>query len=90
MLDRTVWGPLEREENRALPDLAPREIAALAPLCALMLWIGLAPKPFLEPSRPALEAVLAAYQARAAAPPPAAPALREAAVQSAAAPEAAP
>ncbi len=80
MLDRTVWGPLEREENRGLPDLSPREIAALAPLCALMLWIGFAPKPFLEPSRPALEAVLAHYQARAEAAPPPAPALREAVV----------
>jgi NADH-quinone oxidoreductase subunit M len=77
MLDRTVWGPLEREENRGLADLSPREVLALAPLCALMLWIGLAPRPFLEPSRPALEAVLADYQARASAPAPALPALRE-------------
>jgi NADH-quinone oxidoreductase subunit M len=84
MLDRTLWGPLERVENRGLADLSFRECMALAPLCALMLWIGVAPRLFLEPSRAALESVLADYRARAEAPAPATPGLREAAAVQAA------
>jgi hypothetical protein len=40
----------------------------MAPLCLLMLAIGLAPSLFLEPSRPALEAVLADFHQRTATP----------------------
>jgi NADH-quinone oxidoreductase subunit M len=60
MLQLTIWGPLTKEENRTLSDLSFREIAALVPLCVFMLWIGVAPNRFLEPSRQALEATLAA------------------------------
>jgi len=64
MLQETLFGPLTKDENRALRDLDGREIATLIPLCILMLWIGVAPKAFLEPSRPALSEVLTAYQTR--------------------------
>jgi len=70
MLQETLWGPITKEENRTIKDLDGREIAALLPLCVLMLWIGVAPQAFLEPSRPALEEVLTAYQARLAEPAP--------------------
>jgi NADH-quinone oxidoreductase subunit M len=62
MIQLTIWGPLTKDENRVLKDLSLREIAALVPLCVFMLWIGVAPSRFLEPSRPALEATLAALQ----------------------------
>jgi NADH-quinone oxidoreductase subunit M len=62
MLQLTLWGPLTRDENRGLADLSLREIAALVPLCVFMLWIGVAPSRFLEPSRPALEAALTAFR----------------------------
>jgi NADH-quinone oxidoreductase subunit M len=64
MLQLTLWGPITKEENRVLKDLSAREILALVPLCALMLWIGVAPQAFLQPSRQALETVLADYQQR--------------------------
>jgi NADH-quinone oxidoreductase subunit M len=70
MLQDTIWGPLTKQENRTLKDLGAREIVTLVPLCVLMLWIGVAPRAFLEPSRPALEGLLAAYRARIAAPAP--------------------
>jgi NADH-quinone oxidoreductase subunit M len=70
MLRETVWGPIRHEENRTLPDLGLREIVTLLPLAALMLAIGLAPEPFLAPSRPALGGVLARYQERLAVPAP--------------------
>ncbi|GMU65761.1 MAG: NADH:ubiquinone oxidoreductase subunit M [Acidobacteriota bacterium] len=69
MLQETLWGPITKDENRELKDLDSREVLALLPLCALMLWIGVAPKTFLEPSRPALEAVLSGYQERLAEAP---------------------
>ncbi len=68
MLQETLWGPVTRKENERLPDLGWREVITLAPLCVFMLWIGIAPKPFLETSRPALSAVLADYRARLAEP----------------------
>jgi NADH-quinone oxidoreductase subunit M len=69
MVQETLWGPITKDENRTLKDLDAREVLALLPLCALMLWIGVAPRAFLEPSRPALEAVLSSYQERLAAAP---------------------
>ena len=70
MLQETIWGPITKDENRTLKDLNLREVATLLPLCILMLWIGVAPGRFLEPSRPALAAVLATYRAQMAAGPP--------------------
>ncbi len=46
-----LFGPVTHEANRRLEPLRPREWAALAPLAALMLWIGLYPSPFLERTR---------------------------------------
>jgi len=68
MIQLTIWGPITKDENRTLKDLSGREIAALVPLCVLMLWIGVAPDTFLKPSRHALESVLTAYQQRAGEP----------------------
>jgi NADH-quinone oxidoreductase subunit M len=75
MLQETIWGPITHKENESLPDLGLREVLTLAPLCVLMLWIGVAPKPFLEPSRPALAALLESYRARLAEPAVAEPSL---------------
>jgi NADH-quinone oxidoreductase subunit M len=75
MLQATLFGPLTREENRGLRDLDAREWAALLPLCVLMLWIGVAPRSFLEPSRPALESVLVDYTVRLERPAPEMPEL---------------
>jgi NADH-quinone oxidoreductase subunit M len=84
MLYETLWGPLTHDENRGLSDLSAREIVTLVPLCVLMLWIGVAPNRFLEPSRPALEETLARYQQRLAQPPPEVPRLLELAPRAAA------
>ena len=64
-----LWGPITSEENRTLKDLTLREILAVAPLVVLMLWIGLMPGPFLEPSREALEKSLTQYHERLAIEP---------------------
>jgi len=59
MVRDTVWGPITHEENRNLADLGVREVLTLAPLCLLMLVIGVAPEGFLAPSRPDLQQTLA-------------------------------
>jgi len=48
LYQRVFWGKLTHEENRHLKDVGVREVATLAPLVALCLWIGVYPKPFLE------------------------------------------
>ena len=76
MLYLTLWGPLTKDENKGLKDLSLRETITLLPLGILMLWIGVAPATFLEPSRPALESLLADFHARAAETAPDEPTLR--------------
>lgn len=65
MLQRVVFGKVTNEENAKLRDLNGREIALLIPLMILMLFMGVAPRPFLDRSRASVEAV----RARVAAPP---------------------
>jgi len=55
---RVFHGPLTRPENRDLPDLNLREIAMLAPVLALIVFIGVYPKPFLERIEPAAQRVV--------------------------------
>ncbi len=78
MIQLTIWGPITKEENRKLRDLSFREVAALVPLCVLMLWIGVAPNTFLQPSRKTLESVLADYRQRVEEPDVAQASLRPA------------
>jgi NADH-quinone oxidoreductase subunit M len=42
-------------ENRTLPDLSGRELATLLPILALIVFIGVYPKPFLERIEPAAQ-----------------------------------
>jgi|HubBroStandDraft_3_1064219.scaffolds.fasta_scaffold11702_2 NADH-quinone oxidoreductase subunit M len=70
LIQEILWGPLRHDENRGLRDITLREVAALAPLCVFMLWIGAVPATFLRPSEQALAGLLADYKARLAAPAP--------------------
>jgi NADH-quinone oxidoreductase subunit M len=56
---RVIFGALEKAELRSLKDLTPREIAMMAPLAAVVLWMGVYPKPFLDPLHAPVEAILA-------------------------------
>jgi NADH-quinone oxidoreductase subunit M len=58
MVQRVFFNELETTENREVFDLSGREIAILAPLCALMIWIGWNPTPFLERMEPSVRAVI--------------------------------
>jgi NADH-quinone oxidoreductase subunit M len=64
MVQRAFFGPLKEPANvhEPIADLKPRELAALAPIMVLCLWIGVYPRPFLEAMRPDVEAVARIYQ----------------------------
>ncbi len=55
---RTMHGPLRDERHRAFPDLSAREVFAVAPLLALLLVLGIYPKPLLDTVRPAVTTTL--------------------------------
>jgi NADH-quinone oxidoreductase subunit M len=48
LYQRVFWGPLDNPANKTIPDLNRREFALMIPLVALMIWIGIAPKPFFD------------------------------------------
>jgi NADH-quinone oxidoreductase subunit M len=66
MFQRVNYGPVTHEENRALPDLRPREWALLVPIVALTIVMGVVPNLFLRPMAPSVERIIG--QIRAAAP----------------------
>jgi NADH-quinone oxidoreductase subunit M len=68
LVGRLFFGPLREpshgQDQPPVRDLCPREILALAPLVALIVWIGVQPRFFLDRMTPALEP-LAAVASRA-------------------------
>jgi len=54
LFQRTMFGPLDNPDNKNLSDMNRREIAYMVPLIALMFWIGLYPKPFIQILEPAV------------------------------------
>ncbi|MEX2527452.1 MAG: NADH-quinone oxidoreductase subunit M [Gemmatimonadota bacterium] len=67
MVQRVLFNPLDREENRTLPDLNRREIAVLSPLLVIMVGLGLFPTPILERMEPSVRGVLERVEAAGAA-----------------------
>lgn len=62
MYQRVMFGPVRHEENTKLTDLSRREVAVFVPLLALMLVMGMYPKPFLTRMEKSVEATLARIQ----------------------------
>jgi NADH-quinone oxidoreductase subunit M len=57
MYQRTMTGPV-REHSAHVTDLRPREVAALAPLVALIIGLGFYPQVLLDVINPAVETTL--------------------------------
>lgn len=57
MLQRVVFGKVTKTENAQLRDLNTREIGLLVPLMALMLFMGLYPRAFLDRSQASIAEV---------------------------------
>src|SRR5438046_4648822 len=58
MYQRVVFGPVTREENRRLVDLSAREWVILAPVVALVFWIGVYPVAFTSKTEASVQALI--------------------------------
>jgi len=59
MLQRVLFGKVTNDENARLRDLNSRETGLLLPLLALMLFMGVYPRVFLDRSKQSVEAIRA-------------------------------
>lgn len=57
MIQRVFFGKVTNDKNRSLTDLSWREIGLMAPLLALMVYMGVYPKPFLDTSEASVKAI---------------------------------
>jgi len=55
---RMFFGEITIEENRHLPDINKRELVALIPLALITIWLGVYPKPVLEPINNSVESIV--------------------------------
>jgi len=55
---KIFFGEVTQEENKKLPDVNKRELVALIPLLILAIWLGIYPKPVLEPINNSVETIV--------------------------------
>jgi NADH-quinone oxidoreductase subunit M len=56
---RIAYGTARTPEAAAMPDLTRREWALLAPIAAVVLWMGIYPESFMAPMRKDVETLMA-------------------------------
>ena len=44
---RVIYGELTKDDLKEMTDLSPREIVIFAPLCVVVMWMGVYPMSFL-------------------------------------------
>ena len=69
LYQRTMFGKLDKEENKSLTDLNVREIATIVPLTVLAFWIGLYPKPFFDVLKEPVQRLVSQIEKTAEYPP---------------------
>ncbi|MEA1953098.1 MAG: NADH-quinone oxidoreductase subunit M [Campylobacterota bacterium] len=62
---RTFFGPITNEANKTLKDLNSRETWSLVPLVVIVVWLGVYPKPVLEPIDNSVKAMLVFMEEKA-------------------------
>jgi len=68
LVQRVFFGPITHEENRTIPEIAWNEIAAVAPLIILMVWIGVHPNTFLRKMTPSVKHLIAVVKTEGGGP----------------------
>jgi NADH-quinone oxidoreductase subunit M len=58
LVQAVFFGPIRNEENRAIPEIAWNEVAAVVPLIFFMVWIGVYPNTFLKKMEPSVQQLL--------------------------------
>lgn len=65
---RTFFGPITNDENKKLLDLDTKEMVSLVPLVAIVIWLGVYPKPVLAPIDNSVKAMLSFMEEKAITP----------------------
>ena len=65
---KAFFGDVTKEENKELPDVNKKELVALVPLVILAVWLGVYPKPILEPINNSVESVVQLMHEKAITP----------------------
>jgi NADH-quinone oxidoreductase subunit M len=68
MFQRVNYGPVSNAKNRGLRDLSVREWFVIGPVCAVAIFMGVAPGVFLKPIEPSVKRVVEKVTGSAAAP----------------------
>ncbi|UFH59056.1 NADH-quinone oxidoreductase subunit M [Sulfurovum mangrovi] len=58
LFKKSFFGPVTKEENKVLKDLDAKETWSLVPLVAIVIWLGIYPKPILDPIDNSVKAML--------------------------------
>ncbi len=69
MVQRLLYGEIDREENRVLSDIGVRERLVLAPALIMIVLIGVYPQPFLSRTSASVEALIEQVEQRAVSAP---------------------
>jgi NADH-quinone oxidoreductase subunit M len=64
----TFFGPLDNPENKKLKDIHGKETWTLIPLVAIVIWLGVYPKPILAPIDNSVKALLVFMDEKAITP----------------------
>jgi NADH-quinone oxidoreductase subunit M len=59
---RVIFGELTKEDVKAMLDLEPREIAILAPIIIVVMWMGVYPMSFLDVMNRSVADLVSGYQ----------------------------
>jgi len=65
---KSFFGPVVKEENKNLKDLDKKELGALVPLVAIVIWLGIYPKPVLVPIDNSVKALVSFMHEKAKTP----------------------
>ena len=65
---RSFFGPVTHEANTVLKDLDAKELTALIPLVAIVIWLGVYPKPVLGPIDNSVKALISFMHEKAQTP----------------------
>ena len=68
VLKKTFFGPITNEAVKRLKDLTPLETWSLVPLVLIVIWLGVYPKPVLEPIDNSVKAMLTFMHEKAITP----------------------
>jgi NADH-quinone oxidoreductase subunit M len=58
LFKKSFFGPVTNDENKKLNDLTSQELTALLPLVALVIFLGIYPKPILKPISNSVESMI--------------------------------